>query len=308
MHPSLRLPCLVTTFAALLLAVNSPARAQTAPAASTAPAKTYKVNLSPALKVGQKLALVSDITSDMNMDITISAPGMPAPQVQHQKQAAVVHLEGDCEVLAVTAEGGPKKLAVTVKALKATQNGSAIPGLPNVGDKIIAERISKKDKTLTVGDKPLSLAVTKLLKDSIPADIDGQNDQIMFGPNDSVAVGATWAPNPSMLADVQESLPSASGIDGSMKLESMQGGGQVAKVSGTLNVLGATLPLPPPMNNFPVQCTVQLNGTFPTMAKGAFDQSMKMDMKCAGDADAGGAHLKIDMTATQSATQTVTLP
>ncbi len=311
MHPFLRCTALATTFAALLLAANSPARAQTAPAASTAAAaKTYHLNLSPTLKVGQKLGLVSSSTMNMDMNITVSAPALPAPQTQQQKQAGVIHLEADCEVLAVTTEGQAKKLAVTIKSLTATQDGKAVPGLPKAGDKIIAEKAGKNDVTLTQDDKPLSAELTQLIGDSLPLEIDGRNDQARLGPKTPVAVGATWDTGPALLAELQESMPSATGIQGQMKLDSMQGSGdsQVAKISGKLTVVGVTAPLPPPLSAIPAQCSVQISGSYPIGAKGVFDETFSVDTKFSGETDANGAHVKMDATTTQNVAQTITLP
>jgi hypothetical protein len=322
MH-AFRRPSLTTFLAAFSFAATLPTLAQSAPAApapaaapATAPAdgsataKTYKLNLSPPFKVGEKFSLSTNTTTDMDLLITATAPGMTAPQTQHQQLFGALTLEGDCEVLAVTTEGQPQKLAVTVKTLKALQNGQEIPGLPAAGDKIIAEKTGKNDKTLTVNGKPLNPELAKLIEDSFPVQSDGESDQIMFGPKGPVAVGATWSPNPAMLADLQTNLPSATGIDGKLKLDGVEtsGDGQVAKISANLTVLGATAPLPPPLNTFPAECHVQLTGTFPSAAKGTFNQVHKTDMKFAGETDANVAHLKIDATATQTGNQTITIP
>jgi len=247
----------------------------------------------------------------MDMTVTITAPSLPSPQTQPNKQASVLHFEADCEVLAITAEGQPKKVAVTVKVLSASQDGKNVPDLPVAGDKIIAEATSRHVKTMTVGDKPLSEGVVKLLKDVMPVGVDGWDDQIVFGPKEAVAIGATWTPNSSMLlADLQDSLPTASAVQGLIKLDDLQGSGDgpVAKISSNLTLVGVTVPLPAPMGAMPAQCTVQLTGKFPALAKGVFDESTKMNMKFGGETDANGVHLKVDATAVQISTQTITLP
>ncbi len=307
-------PWVVTALLALTAAQPVHAQTAPAPAASTTPAapKIYKLNLSPPFKIGQKFSENSDVTSNVDMTVTITAPSLPAPQTQPNKQASVLHFEADCEVLAITAEGQPKKVAVTVKVLRASQDGKNVPDLPVAGDKIIAEAASRHVKTMSVGDKPLSDAMVKLLKDVMPVGVDGWNDQIIFGPKEAVAVGATWKlPIPTMLlADLQDSLPTASAVEGVIKLDDLQGSGdnQVAKISSNLTLVGVSVPLPDPMGAMPAQCTVQLTGKFPTMAKGVFDESTKMNMKFGGETDANGVHLKVDATAVQISNQTITIP
>jgi len=314
MRPSHCCSLRAIALAVFSLAAISPAGAQTAPVApaisTPAPTATYKINLSPPFKVGQKYTLVNNTKSDLDVTLTISPPGAPTPQVQQIKQSNVIHLEADCAVLAITAEGQPKKLVLTVKALKASQNGQNIAGLPGAGDVITAESTGKRDKTFSISGQPLNPAVSNLLKTFIPVGRDGTNSQIMYGTKDPVAVGATWVPGPAMLADLQDSMPNVAGIQGGVKLESVAGSGdaQVARISGNFSILGATAPLSPPLNTIPAQCTVLLGGAFPATAKGTFDESLKMIMKLSGSTDAGGAHLKAEGTIIQDGTQTITVP
>ncbi len=312
MHPTLRPASLTLSLTALLLAASPLAHAQAAaPAASTAPAPaTYKITLSPALKVGQKFSLVSDVSSVIDMNMLISAPGMPAPQSQKQNRAGTVHLEADCEVLALTTEGQPKKVNLTIKSLSATQSGQAIPGLPAAGEVVVAEQADKKNKTLTVGGKPLDATLSKLIGETIPVEWDGRDDQIMFGPQEPVAIGATWSTNPLLLSEVQAEMPGASAIEGKMKLDGVKGSGDslVSTVSGNLAVIGAQLPLGPGMS-LPAQTKVEITSNWPVVAHGLANRMMKMLVSFKGKIDGpAGSSISVEGTANETHTTALTFP
>ncbi|HVU39225.1 MAG TPA: hypothetical protein VHC95_12900 [Opitutales bacterium] len=286
------------------------APAAAAPAPATPAVKTYQVNLNPPLKVGQKISLACDTSTTMDMAIEVSAPQMPAPQKQNQNQKSSVHLEADAEVLAVNPNGSPKKLSLTFKNIQATQNDAPVTGLPQAGDTVVAEFTDQNAKTFTKNGQPLAPALPAFVAEVIPVTAQGQSDQDLFGPKEAMPVGGTWAASPAVIAELAKTGGTATGLDGVMKLDGIQGEGanQVATVSGKLKLTGVSLPLPAGVQATPGDCNIELSGTFPAAAKGALSESTTMTMTMSAEGDINGAHLRMGVNAKRTGTQTITMP
>jgi len=289
---------------------NALAADAAAPATTTtAKAATYTVNISPASKVGQKETLVIDLDSKSINEIAITIPGTPAPQNQNQNVEVVAHLEGEGEVLAVFPNGEMQKGSLTVKAFTATQNGQSMPGLPAAGAKIVAEKTGTAT-TYTVDDKPAGADVAAVLQKVLTMNDGKHTDQEIFGPQNPVAVGATWPVNSAkMMEGLKEDLGAVTGVNGTMKLDSITGTGanQVATVSGNFTIEGVQPPMPPGVTIDSSAFGGGLSGSVPaTTTSGTAKLTMTMNGKIAAHGDMGGASLKVNTTVDEKRTETVT--
>ena len=315
MSTSLRLPSLAAALALLTLAAcsksSSAAAAADSPAAAPAAAKTYTVNLSPALKVGQKFSVATDLSDSEQNNITITIPGMPTPQNQNQNVEMTAHVEADGEILAVFPNGSPQKFSLTLKTIKATQNKADLPNLPAAGAKIVVEKTST-NTTVTVDDKPADEGLAKILHDVYETGNEKYTDQNMFGPKAAVAIGASWpVDGATMIESFKERTGGELGtVNGTMKLDGLTGAGddQLATVSGNVTLAGIKPPMPPGVTVTidSSSGTLQLTGTLPNAAKGTAKQSTSMSVKLEAHGEQQGVQLKISTNSSEKKSSEVT--
>ncbi len=302
---------LATLAAAVCFKLSNAFAADAAAPATTTTAKaaTYTVNISPPEKVGQKETVVIDLDAKTANQMAITIPNSPTPQNQNQNMETVAHLEGEGEVLAVFPNGGMQKGALTVKVFTATQNGQPVPGLPAAGAKIVAEKTGKT-ATFTVDDKPASAQVAALLQKVVSMGDDKHTDQEIFGPQNPVAVGATWPVNAAkMIEGLKDELGAITGVNGTMKLDSITGSGddQVATVSGNFTIEGVQPPMPPGVTIDTAAFGGSISGSIPaTATKGTGKNTETMNGKITAHGDMGGASLKLTTTVDEKKTVAVT--
>ncbi|HTB63162.1 MAG TPA: hypothetical protein VK737_06200 [Opitutales bacterium] len=289
---------------------NTFAADATAPAAATtAKAVTYTVNLSPPNKVGQKATVVVDLEYKLVNHVAITSPNSP-PQNQDSNTETKAHLEGEEEVLAVYPNGGIQKAALILKAFTATTNGRAMMGLPEAGAKIVADK-SGKTTAYTVDGHPAGAPGVVLLQMILPMDDGKYTDQEKFGPQNPVAVGATWPVNSANMMDDFKDKPDGpvSGVNGTMKLDGITGTGadQVATISGNITVEGVQPSLPPGATIDTSVVASALSGSVPaTTTQGTAKKTMTTSGKIAAHGDTGGTSFKYNSTADKKQTETIT--
>jgi len=267
------------------------------------PPQLYSINLSPAFKIGQKFSLVSDLSEKSQSHTVINLPGIALPQNDDRSEGLAADLEGEAEVLGVFPNGGMQKLSLTVKAIKVSKNGKAIPGLPATGAKIIAERTGDKI-AISVNDQAADADVTSALNELIALDDDKFTLQDLCGSKVPVALGATWPVNS---ADVEDSLKSSlggefTGAKGTMKLESIKGVGadQIATVSGGFAIDSYKPTLPAVMTIDSGVITSSFSCLIPaTTGKSALKIMKSMNMKTQAHGSPNGATVKLELTGQQ---------
>ena len=305
-----RLPWLAA--ALTLLTLGACSKSNDATAAPPAAAKTYTLNLTPALVVGQKFSVVTDLSDTELTKITITVPGMPAPQDQNQNTSLVAHIEADGEVLAIYPNGSAQKIALTLKAITATNNQTALPNLPAAGAKVVVEKTAGSI-TVTVDGQPAPAGIGKILRDVFESGDEKYTNQAMFGPKAPVAIGDSWpVDSASLLSSFKQAIGDVSAIKGTMKLDGLTGtgDGQVAEVSGTVNIDGFKPPLPAGVNMTIDSSSglMHMAGSIPSIAKGTDKGSTSMTIKLEAHGEQQGLQLKISTSGEQKKTSTITFP
>jgi hypothetical protein len=308
MHSHLR-ASLTVTCALLLLAACSKSNEPAAPTPPKSPAPAnYSIDLSPAIKVGQKFSYTADLAQTQNFDISIT--GLPAAPGGPQGKKFTAHLEGEAEVLAVNPKGGVQKVAFTVKSLTAMDGDKLVPGLPTAGARIVGER-KGKDTTITIDGKPATDEISSAIGDTLPLDDDLHTDQELSGPTKPVSVGDTWPVNASAMVDEfkQQMDTELSDVKGTMKLDAVKGSGadQVANVSGGFSATAKPSDLPRFVTVDTSTATGTMSGAFPaTATKGTLTEAETLVMKVEAHGEQQGMATKINVTSEQKRSASAT--
>ncbi len=294
MPPHFRFPVL-NLLLVLLLAACSKSEEPAAPAPKPAP---VTIDLSPAIKVGQKFSYTADISEEAKQDLTIST--LPP---QNQDSKSVVHIEGETEVLSVNSKGGVQKVAFTIKNLTATQDGKPLADLPTPGTKIVGE-IKGKDTIVTIDGKPAPDEVASAIGGALPLDDPFHTDQELSGPTKPVSVGDTWSINSAATIDLfkEEMDAELSDIKSTMKLDSLKGNGdgQEASVSGNFSATVKPQGLPQGVTLDTASATGTLSGNFPaTTTKGTLTETKALSLRIDALVEQQGMQVKLSVTKDQ---------
>jgi hypothetical protein len=268
------------------------------------------VNLTTPWKVGQTYGITTDSSETMHSRLAMSdKPGTP---LKDQTQKRSVHMEADAQALAVFENGGLKKAAFTVKALRATLDGQPEREILPAGAKVVAESTGTDEKTYTVNGQPAATDVEAILKMAISLDTAEHNDQIIFGPKKPVAVGDSWQPETAViLQTIGKSLGAAASTTAVMKLNAVRGEGadQVADISGNVTMTGLKPPLPPQFTTKVGTFQAQLEGSIPATRHGKrtekLDASLHFVSEAAGP---GGAAMVVTVDGTNKNVTVLVFP
>lgn len=266
--------------------------------ACAAPA-TYTVNLTTPWKIGQVYTTAVSASESTRTTLT-----MGEQKLQEQTQQRSAKMDAESKVLDVFPHGGLRKAEFTLRTLRASVNGAPETSFLPPGTKIVAENTGANEKAYTVNGAAATADQEAVLKLVISLDDEKNNDQMIFGPKQPVAIGETWKLNEAALKEtLGKDMGKIGATEGTMRLNAVEGSGpsQIAVVSGNVTFSGIKPELPPGITPKSGTFTAMLDGRIPA-ARTASTRVENMNATADLSGEAAGPnnavivfHVKADM-------------